>query len=129
MDISKNWIGNNDKELRITYLTLYLFKNDTNKLDLNYKTNYNELVSYTSDNYNSLVRQNAFQSIFLINSEDEEMLSNLINATIHHKWQFVKFAKDEIREFAKEDKYVVIFKKLLPNLTILEQNQINNLLK
>ncbi|WP_395043043.1 M1 family aminopeptidase [Flavobacterium sp.] len=129
LDISKNWIGNNDKELRITYLTLYLFKNDTNKLDLNYKTNYNELVSYTSDNYNSLVRQNAFQSIFLINSEDEEMLSNLINATIHHKWQFVKFAKDEIREFAKEDKYVVIFKKLLPNLTILEQNQINNLLK
>jgi aminopeptidase N len=88
----------------------------------------NELIKYTSPNYESSIRQNAFESLLSNYTENKEVLKNLVNATIHHKWQFTKYARDKIRKLIKDDKYLNQFKKLLPELSVDEQNQLNKLL-
>ena len=90
---AQNWIGGNDKSLRSLFLT-FSIENKSPEKD-NY---YNELVDYTSSKYESSVRQNAIINALAINKNDPIVLKNLVNATIHYKWQFTKFARDKIRE-------------------------------
>ena len=101
LEIAKDWIGKNDKSLRITFLIAYqTFKEANTALKLDY---YKELVSYSSVNYESSVRQNALDNLLDLNPYDKEVLKNLVNATTHHKWQFVKYARDKIRELLKNE--------------------------
>jgi aminopeptidase N len=126
LDKASGWIGMNDKALRIMYLSFY---NITAGIDDDQKKElYNELVDYTSMNYESSVRQNAFVSVLEINSKDERVLKNLVNATTHHKWQFSKFAREKIRELIKLDDNKILFDGLLPVLTETERVQLNRFL-
>ncbi len=133
LEIAKNWEGRNDKELRILYLNACMNFADVHELDdkmasINALKALNELVKYTSPSYESSIRQNAFESLLSNYTENNEVLKNLVNATIHHKWQFTKYARDKIRELIKNEKYSNQFKKLLPELSVDEQNQLNKLL-
>jgi len=133
LEIAKNWEGRNDKELRILYLNACMNFADVHELDdkmasINALKALNELVRYTSPSYESSIRQNAFESLLSNYTENNEVLKNLVNATIHHKWQFTKYARDKIRELIKNEKYSNQFKKLLPELSVDEQNQLNKLL-
>ncbi len=124
---AKNWIGNNDKGLRIQYLVLTQL---SKKIALNQKeVLYNELQNYTSPKYESSIRQNAFDAITAINSNDEIMLKNLINATTHFKWQFSKYAKDKTKELLKSNAIRVLFEKMLNDLNAVEKSQLERLLK
>lgn len=133
LEIAKNWEGRNDKELRILYLNACMNYADVHELDdkmasINALKALSELVRYTSPSYESSIRQNAFESLLSNYTENKEVLKNLVNATIHHKWQFTKYARDKIRKLIKDDKYLNQFKKLLPELSVDEQNQLNKLL-
>jgi aminopeptidase N len=133
LEIAKNWEGRSDKELRILYLNACMNYADVHELDdkmasINALKALNELIKYTSPNYESSIRQNAFESLLSNYTENKEVLKNLVNATIHHKWQFTKYARDKIRKLIKDDKYLNQFKKLLPELSVDEQNQLNKLL-
>ncbi len=126
LDLSKDWIGLNNKDLRITWLTFAL-------LTQNYQSEkknafYNELIDYTSPNFDSSIRQNALESMLQIDATNEQVLYSLINATIHHKWQFVKFGKDTIRGLLKKEEFRKLFEGLFPKLTEKEKVAINNLL-
>ena len=96
LEIAKNWIGNNDLSLRILYLTYAQFSEDIP--DSLKAILYQELVDYTSSKYESSIRQNAFESAFLISPNDEIVNQNLVNATTHFRWQFSKYARDKIKE-------------------------------
>jgi len=123
----KNWVGMNDKALRVMYLTFYMLSPDT---DSSVKKNYySELVRYTSSSYESSVRENAISSALMISPNDNSVLRNLVNATTHHKWQFVKFAKEKIRELLRLDDYRKNFENLLPLLSTNEQLQLKRLLE
>ncbi len=123
----KNWVGMNDKALRIMYLTFYLLSPDTDSL---VKTNYySELVRYTSSSYESSVRENAISSALMIAPNDTAVLRNLVNATTHQKWQFVKFAKQKIRDLLRLDDYRKKFENLLPSLSVNDQLQLKRLLE
>ena len=107
----KNFQGNNDKSLRITWLKIAL------NLDviLEYKNLYfNELLNYTSSNNESLVRQNALEVLLELYPENEQVIRALFQATNHHKWQFTKFARDKIRTLLKQPDF---------------RNQVENLVK
>ncbi len=126
LEISKNWIGFNNKNLRITWLFLTL-KNPTYQPE-NQKYFMTELINYSESNFDSSIRQNALESLLIINSENEKVLHQLVNATTHHKWQFVKFGKDTIRLLLKSEKFKILFQSLLPSLNEKEKTNLQKLL-
>ncbi|MCF6132431.1 M1 family metallopeptidase [Flavobacterium wongokense] len=119
---AKDWIGANDKSLRILYLTFSLQNQNEES------ANYAELIDYTSPKYESPVRQNAIVSALLINPKDKTVLKNLVNATTHYKWQFSKFGRDKIRELLRQANYRALFESLLPTLNENEKVQLQKLL-
>jgi len=126
LDKSRNWIGMNDKNLRILWLTMALATKDfepENKLGY-----YDELLGYASSNYESSIRQNALINLLYINPNDTNVLRMLVNPLTHHKWQFSKFARDKIRELIKKEKYKLFFSELLPSLPENEKAALERLL-
>lgn len=126
LDKSRNWVGMNDKNLRILWLTMALATKDfepENKL--NY---YDELLNYASSNYESSIRQNALTNLLYVNPTDTNVLQALVNPMIHHKWQFSKFARDKIRELIKKDSYRLFYLELLPTLQEDEKTVLARLL-
>ncbi|MGH2666276.1 M1 family metallopeptidase [Flavobacterium sp.] len=124
---AENWMGLNDRDLRISWLALALgtpgYKPEgKSKL-------YKEILDYASANYDSTIRQNALEMLLRINPTDERVLQSLVNATIHHKWQFVRFGKNTIRDMIKKEEFKKAFEALLPKLTEKEKISLNALLK
>jgi aminopeptidase N len=124
LEKAKNWIGGNDKSLRILYLTFALLSEDSQ----NKESLYTELVNYTSPTFESSVRQNAITNALSINPKDSAVLRNLVNATVHHKWQFSKFGRDKIRQLLKKEGYADLFQSILPSLSESEVIQLQKLL-
>lgn len=127
LDQTKDWQGFNDKNLRISWLTLALATPDyQNSEKLKY---YEELLRYASPAYESNVRQNALVNLLYLNKSDMNTLRYLINGMVHHKWQFVKFSRDSIRALLKNEKHREYFQELLPALPENEKKQLETLLK
>ena len=127
LDKSKNWIGFNDKNLRILWLTLALGAKDyetENKVKF-----YDELLDYCSVKFDSSIRQNALENLLFINKNDLNILPYLVNATTNHRWQFSKFARENIRMLLKNKNHRTYFEELLPKLSESEKTQLNKLLK
>jgi aminopeptidase N len=124
LEKAKHWIGGNDKSLRIMYLTFALLSTDNQ----NNETLYAELVAYTAPTFESSVRQNAITNALSINPKDSAVLKNLVNATVHHKWQFSKFGRDKIRQLLKKEGYADLFQSILPSLPENEAIQLQKLL-
>lgn len=123
---SKEWVGFNDKNLRILWLTLALMTENyenTNKVNF-----YDELLDYSSSKYESSIRQNALTNLLFLNPNDQNILRNLVNAITHHKWQFTLFARNQIRELLKTERHKKYFEEMLPSLNAAEQNQLKRLL-
>ena len=126
LEMSDNWVGFNDKNLRILWLTLaYTAKGYKPTEKEKY---YAELQDYASEKYESTVRQNALANLLYIGKQDNVVLSNLVNATLHHKWQFAKFGRDNIRKLLKKEGYRQAFTDLLPQLQERERKRLELLL-
>jgi aminopeptidase N len=130
--MAKDWVGKNDNELRILYISAYLNyvsqNQDNQNLALNYLKYLRELIAYTSPKYESSVRENALENFITMYPKNVEVLKNLVNGTIHHKWQFVKYCRDKIRKLIKEEGYIEIFNSILLELPDNEQIQLKHLL-
>jgi len=126
LEKSKTWIGMNDKNLRILWLTMALMSKDyevENKL--NY---YDELLNYTTPKFESNVRQNSITNLLFIKPTDTNVLQALVNPLTSHKWQFSKFSRDKIRELIKKEKFKNFYLELLPTLPENEKVQLKRLL-
>jgi aminopeptidase N len=126
LEKTKNWIGFNDFNLRILWLSLAVSTPDyvTNK-----ENNIKELIDYSSTKYEATTRQNALEYLLNFKIINEAILKNLVNATTHHMWQFSKFGRDNIRLLLKNPEARITFKTILPNLDEKEQFQLERLLK
>lgn len=123
---SRDWIGLNDKNLRILWLTLALATPD---FERDKKAGYyDELLQYATPDYESNVRQNAISKLLFLDKNDQNTLKYLVNALVSHKWQFVKFARDNIRGLLKSDIHRKFFEEMLPQLPEDEKNQLNRLI-
>lgn len=126
LDKGKDWVGFNDKNLRILWLTLaYASKDYHPEKKVDY---YSELLEYASPRYESTVRQNALANLIYIGKADPIVWQNLVNATLHHKWQFVKFGKDNIRKLLKKPGYRGYFENLIPQLPEADKKKLQQLL-
>jgi len=126
LDKSDGWIGFNDKNLRILWLALAYNAKEYRTADK--EKFYAELQDYSSPKYESSIRQNALTNLVYLGQPDAVTLRNLVNATGHHKWQFVKFSKDTIRGLLKKENYRVQFESLLPALPEPDRKRLENLM-
>jgi aminopeptidase N len=126
LDASHTWVGFNDKNLRILWLSLAYTAKDYHEADK--EEFYAELQGYASPKYESSIRQNALANLLYIGKPDPIVWENLVNATLHHKWQFVKYGKDNIRKLLKKSGYRAFFESILPGLPVAEKNKLQQLL-
>jgi len=123
---SKNWIGFNDYNLRTLRLSLAL---TTPNYSNNPEDLASELIAFSSTRYEATTRQNALEKLLSFKIINDQVLTNLVNATTHHMWQFSKFGRDSIRALLKNSELRASFERILPNLNPDEQFQLNRLLK
>lgn len=126
LDKSKDWIGFNDYNLRTLWLSLAL---STADYAVDKELLVNELINYSSINYEANTRQNTLEKLLAFKIINDTVLKNLVNATTHHMWQFSKFGRDNIRKLLKNKEMRISFERILPNLNESEQFQLNRLLK
>lgn len=127
LEISKQWIGFDDKNLRILWLTLALItQNYQNDKKAGF---YDELLHYASGEYPAAIRQNALTNLLYLNPNDSNILQHLVNAATHHKWRFTLFARNNIRELLKSEKHRKHFEEMLPSLNDSEQTQLKRMLE
>jgi aminopeptidase N len=110
LEQTKEIVGNNDKSFRLTWLALAM--NTENLSEQVKATSYNQLLDFASENYESSVRQNALELLLQLNPNDEKVIELLFKATVHHKWQFTKFGRDNVRLLLKKPEYRTIVEKL-----------------
>ena len=125
LEQSKNWTGFNDYNLRTLWLSLALSTLDYNA---DKKILIDELINYSSNNYEAITRQNALEKLIAFRLLDDEVLVNLVSSTTHHMWQFSKFGRDAIRGLLKQEELRASFNRILPNLSASEQFQLKRLL-
>jgi aminopeptidase N len=102
--------GNNDKSLKLTWLKLKILKGQNSRFDQ--ENSIDELLKYASVDFESSIRQNALDTLLEVNYEDPKVIEALFLATNHHKWQFTKFARDNVRLLLKKPEYRNIVEKL-----------------
>lgn len=125
LDKTKQWIGFNDKNLRITWLSLALATKDyKNEEKVTY---YDELLKYSTSKFEANTRQYAIVNLLFLNKMDQNVLPNLVNGLVHHKWQFTKFSREKIRELMKQEVFKKYFQELLPKLPDNEKVQLERL--
>ncbi|PJJ07989.1 aminopeptidase N [Flavobacterium sp. 1] len=123
---TKDWIGFNDFNLRILWLSLAV---STPDYAGNKETYIQELIDYSSPKFEATTRQNALEYLLNFNIINEAILKNLVNATTHHMWQFSKFGRENIRLLLKNPEIRSTFQNFLPSLNEKEQFQLDRLLK
>ncbi|MFV5689928.1 M1 family metallopeptidase [Flavobacterium sp. ZT3R25] len=126
LDKSKDWIGFSDYNLRTLWLSLAL---STPNYSINKEQLIDELINYSSSNYEATICQDALEKLLAFNIINDEVLKNLVKATTHHMWQFSKFGRDNIRRLLKNATMRASFERILPNLDESEQFQLNRLLR
>ncbi len=126
LDKSKNWIGFNDYNLRTLWLSLAL---STPEYSANNEILANELIDYSSPNFEATTRQNALEKLIAFHLINDAVLKNLVNATTSSMWQFSKFGRNTIRSLLKSPEMRVAFESILPNFNEKEKFQLNRLLK
>jgi aminopeptidase N len=125
LDKSQNWIGFNDYNLRTLWLSLAL---STKNYTDNPEILISELIDFSSTKYEASTRQNALEKLIGFKIINDQVLSNLVNSTTHHMWQFSKFGRETIRLLLKKSEMRALFERILTNLTPDEQFQLNRLL-
>ena len=127
LEKTKDVIGLPNKNVRLLWLTLAILTNDYD--GRNTQVYYKELSSYTSNEHSWEIRMGAFQFLNQAIGLDNESLRNLVNASVHHSWQFKKFARNLLTELLKDEEYKVRLIEIAKGLQGSELAYINIKLK
>jgi aminopeptidase N len=121
---TKQMVGLQDKNIRTTWLSLALI---TEGLD-NKLAYYDELLQYATPNFPSYVRRNAIEKLLYLNPNDTNVYELLADGLVHHRWQFVQFCKDTIREQIKVKAKKEYYQKMLQSLPEKNRQALERLL-
>ncbi len=125
MEISKDWVGFENKNLKMLhlYLSFLTFTDAKKKMDT-----YLELLRYTGTDFDSNVQQEALQRLLLLKLHTEDVFRSLAYGISHHRWQIVKFCKDNIRTLLQDAKNREIFIAMKAKLPVREKTHLQRLL-
>jgi len=119
LDQTKNIIGFSNHNIRILWLALAMITPGYSKVgNMDF---YKELTSYTGSDQNIETRQNAFQFMYRLQVFSNESLKDLVQASMHHTWQFSKFSRDLMDELLKEEGMKVRFERIFSELSDSEK--------
>jgi len=124
LESTKYVIGLPNKNIRILWLVLAMLSENYKGAET--KAYFDELSSYTGQEFSFEIRQNAF---FYLNEAfglNEESLTNLVKATNHHAWQFKKFARNLLDELLEDMDYKARLEKLAIKLNAEESRYLNS---
>ncbi len=128
LETTKGIVGLPNKNVRILWLFLAIltgeFETTADKLEYR-----NELFGYTSPSYPFEVRQTAFSVISEVFELPDDNLKDLINASVHHSWQFRSFARNLLSEILKDEKQKERLKVLAAELNEVEQRYLTKQLE
>ncbi|SHJ27119.1 M1 family metallopeptidase [Flavobacterium haoranii] len=88
-----------------------------------------ELEKMTQLPYESGVRQAAMETILSLQLPSEQVLISILESTLHHKWQFVKFGKDKIRRMLSNSQDRARYLAIQPQLSETLQARLQTFLK
>ena len=125
MEISKDWMGFENKNLKMLHLYLSFLTDTDSKKKMGA---YLELLQFTGTNFDSNVQQEALERLLQLEIHTEDVFRSLAYGTAHHRWQFVKFCKDTIRKLIQEPKNRAIFIEMKAKLPIREKTHLQRLL-
>ena len=111
--LSENWEGLN-QNLKLAHLTLKLATPAVSSDDK--KQAIEQLIQFTKAPNEAQLRQEALSILLNFKIYTDEVLISLLEASMHHKWQLVSFAKNEIRALLKDDSHLNAFLALQPQL-------------
>lgn len=120
LNLTRNIEGFANKNVRLVWLSLALLTKGYE--EENKQVYYAELAGYTSPYYSFELRQGAFQWLDQVFGYTDQNLKDLINASVHHSWQFRKFARQLLDKLLGDEKYKNRFMKLSEGLTGKELN-------
>ncbi|MBT8313937.1 MAG: M1 family metallopeptidase [Maribacter sp.] len=101
LEKTKGIIGLPNRNVRLLWLLLATL---TNNYDNDLKERYlSELYGYTSPQYAMEIRRGAFGLIGEVFKYSDQNIKDLINATVHHSWQFRNYARDLLESLLKDD--------------------------
>ena len=112
--LSENWEGLN-KNLKLVHLTLKL-ATPTISLDEK-KQAIDQLIQFTKTPNEAQLRQEALGILLNFKIYSYEVLVSLLEASLHHKWQLVSYAKTQIRTLLKDNLMKETFLLLKPGLS------------
>ena len=113
--------------LKIAYLTLQLV---SQQVGLDNKQNaIQELEQLAKAPYESGVRQNALETLINFKMISNSVLISLIDASMHHKWRFVNFAKSEIMKIIHDEQFLDRKESLLIEMNAKQKEQLKYFLK
>ena len=122
---TKDVIGLPNKNIRQLWLLLAVLTKDYQD-DGSKKEYLSELVNYTSPRYSFEVRQLAFELTYQFFELPDECLKNLINASMHHSWQFRKYARALLDKLIADSKQKERIIELFKDLSETELRYINS---
>lgn len=124
LDRTEEFIGLPNKNVRLLWLTLAMITKDYQPE--NKSVFYTELSGYTASNYSMEVRQGAFQYLSDTVGLSDQNLLDLVNACLHHTWQFRKFSRDLLDQLLENENYKKRFNVLKEKLNTEELRYINS---
>lgn len=103
LERTKGISGLPNKNVRLLWLLFAVLTKDygTDELREEYIS---ELLDYTSPEHAIEIRQGAFGLIGEVFKFSDENILDLFNASVHHSWQFRKFARTLLDDLLKDDK-------------------------
>ncbi len=116
LDLTKNNIGDNNKNIRAAWLALALNTPGFSNEERN--TFRKQLNQFTYPNHSIELRKFAFQFLAFSNNYTDQSLINLSQSAVHPNWRFNKFCSDTIKNLLQDPKYQKRFLHLasqLPN--------------
>lgn len=124
--LSEGWEGLN-YNLKIANLTLKIVTKGISPSDKIEAIA--ELEKMTQLPYESDVRQAAIETILSLEIPSEQVYVSLLEATLHHKWQFVKYGKDKIRILLSNDQKRAYYIQLKSRISSTLSNRLEQYLK
>ncbi len=125
LDFTKKIIGSNDRSFRLTWLSLALMTRDYESAK---QTAFiQEMVHYSSPEYNMLIRLNAFQTLMELHLVNEAVIQNLLQASLHFNWRLHRAARHYLKELYQIPLYQSIIDKNIQYFPASQQKVLKTL--
>ncbi len=128
LNTTRDVIGLPNYNMRIMWLFLAILTQDFETAEKR-QVYRRELFGYTSPKYSFEIRQTAFSVITEVFELPEQNLKDLLNASVHHVWQFRSYARGLLSRLLENENQAERLKRISEGLNEEERRYLNKQLE